>query len=57
MKTYGVQMFADITGVSIRTLQRWHNKGLLVADKTPGGRRFYTDKHKREVLGLPVAGT
>lgn len=37
--------FAKAVGVSVKTLQRWDNEGILKADRTPGGRRQYTAWH------------
>ena len=34
--------FSKLLGVSVRTLQRWDKKGLLVAYRTPTNRRYYT---------------
>lgn len=36
--------FADRIGVSVLTLQRWDNKGVFPAKRTPTGRRFYTQE-------------
>lgn len=33
---------ARLIGVSVRTLQRWDVDGVLVANRTPTNRRFYT---------------
>lgn len=38
----GPARFARMIGVSIKTLQRWDRKGILVAGRTPTDRRFYT---------------
>ena len=41
-KIYKPKEFAELLGVSVRTLQRWDKKGLLVAYRTPTNRRYYT---------------
>lgn len=41
---------AKILGVSIKTLQNWDNKGLLVAKRTPTNRRYYTRKQLEKFL-------
>ena len=42
---YKPREFAKSIGVSVKTLQRWDNEGILKADRTPGGRRQYTARH------------
>lgn len=44
-KNYKPNEFAKITGVSVKTLQKWDREGKLVAYRTPSGRRYYTEKH------------
>ena len=41
-KIYKPKEFAELLGVSVRTLQRWDKKGLLVACRPPTNRRYYT---------------
>ena len=45
------QQFADMIGVTVRTLQRWDNDGILVARRTPTNRRYYTMAQYREYIG------
>ena len=39
---YKPKDFAELLGVSVRTLQRWDNEGILKANRTPTNRRYYT---------------
>lgn len=41
-KIYKPKEFAELIGVSVKTLQRWDKKGLLIAYRTPTNRRYYT---------------
>lgn len=34
--------FAELFGVSVKTLQRWDREGILKANRTPTDRRYYT---------------
>lgn len=45
MENYKVSKFAEKIGVSIKTLQRWDRMGILIADRTPTNRRYYTNEH------------
>lgn len=38
---YSVNKASEILGVSISTLRRWEDEGLLIAERTPGGHRRY----------------
>jgi len=57
MKTYTPKEFAEKIGVAVRTLQRWDRDGQLVAGRTPGNRRVYTDAHLARVESLAKAQT
>ncbi len=48
LNTYKPQEFAEMIGVSVKTLQRWDNDGKLKAYRTPTDRRYYT--HKQYVV-------
>ena len=37
--------------VSVKTLQRWHREGILVAKRTPTDRRYYTEDQYLEYIG------
>lgn len=41
---YKPNQFAEMLGVSVKTLQRWDNDGKLIANRTPTDRRYYTHK-------------
>lgn len=42
MSNYKPQEFADMIGVSVKTLQRWDKDDKLKAYRTPTNRRYYT---------------
>ena len=51
MNTYNSAQFAKLTGVSVKTLQRWNREGRLKpAARTPGNRRLYTLEQLNQVL-------
>ena len=39
---YKPKDFAELVGVSVKTLQRWDRDGTLKANRTPTDRRYYT---------------
>ncbi|MCM0708153.1 MerR family DNA-binding transcriptional regulator, partial [Faecalicatena sp. BF-R-105] len=39
---YKPKDFAELIGVSVKTLQRWDREGILEANRTPTDRRYYT---------------
>ena len=39
---YKPKDFADLLGVSVKTLQHWDREGTLKANRTPTDRRYYT---------------
>jgi len=49
-KTYNVSEMAKLLKASVKTLQRWDREGKLIANRTPGNRRYYTDKQLRDFL-------
>lgn len=51
MSNYKPQKFAEMIGVSVKTLQRWDREGILKAYRTPKNRRYYTDKQYAEYAG------
>ena len=51
MNTYRISEFAEIIGVSVKTLQRWDRQKKLVPDRTPTNRRIYTEHHLSTALG------
>lgn len=50
MSNYKPKDFAEMIGVSVKTLQRWDREGILKAYRTPTNRRFYTDKQLSEYM-------
>ncbi len=42
---YSISEFAELAGVSVKTLQRWDRDGILKADRSVTNRRQYTDEH------------
>ena len=51
MNTYKPQEFAEMIGVSVKTLQRWDNEDKLKAYRTPTDRRYYTHKQYVDYMG------
>ena len=49
---YKPKEFAELLGVSVKTLQRWDREGTLTADRTPTNRRYYTYKQYLEFKGI-----
>jgi putative resolvase len=52
MNTYTVSQFAEMTGYSVKTLQRWDREQRLVPSRTPTNRRLYTDEHLLILRGM-----
>ena len=50
-KIYKPKEFAELIGVSVKTLQRWDKKGLLIAHRTPTDRRYYTYEQYLKYIG------
>lgn len=42
IKNYKPKDFAELIGVSVKTLQRWDRDGILKSNRTPTNRRYYT---------------
>ena len=51
MNTYKPQEFAEMIGVSVKTLQRWDNDKKLKAYRSPTDRRYYTHKQYVDYMG------
>lgn len=49
-KPITIGKFADMVGVSLRTLQRWDKDGILKAHRGPTNRRYYTQSQVEEAL-------
>ena len=54
MNTYKPCEFAKKLNVSVKTLQRWDNAGILKAQRSPTGRRYYTETQYLEYIGQPT---
>ena len=55
---YKPKDFAELLGVSVKTLQRWDREGTLKANRTPTDRRYYTyDQYFNAALNLRDALT
>ena len=44
--------FAELIGVSVKTLQRWDREGILEANRTPTDRRYYTYDQYLQFKGI-----
>lgn len=51
---YKPAAFAELLGVSVKTLQRWDKDGVLKAYRTPTDRRYYTYDQYLQFKGLKV---
>ena len=51
LKTYRLNEFSELINVSVKTLQRWDREGILIAKRTPTGRRYYTESQYLEFMG------
>lgn len=49
---YKPKDFAELLGVSVKTLQRWDREGILKANRTPTDRRYYTYDQYLQFKGL-----
>jgi putative resolvase len=47
---YKPHEFAEMLGVTVKTLQRWDKQGILKAYRTPTHRRFYTPKQYSDYI-------
>lgn len=55
MNTYKPNEFADMIGISVKTLQRQDNDGKLKAFRTPSNRRYYTHHQYVSYIGKIIA--
>lgn len=51
---YKPKEFAELLGVSVKTLQRWDRDGILKANRTPTDRRYYTYDQYLQFKGIKV---
>ena len=49
---YRPNEFANLAGVSVKTLHRWDSSGKLKPLRTIGGHRYYTDEHINQIKGI-----
>ena len=49
---YKPKNFAELLGVSVKTLQRWDREGTLKANRTPTDRRYYTYSQYLQFKGI-----
>ena len=49
---YKTKDFAELLGVSVKTLQRWDREGTLKANRTPTDRRYYTYSQYLQFKGI-----
>ena len=49
---YKPKDFAELLGVSVKTLQRWDRDGILKANRTPTDRRYYTYEQYLQFKGV-----
>lgn len=49
---YKPREFAELLNVSVKTLQRWDRAGILIANRTPTNRRYYTYEHYLQFKGV-----
>ena len=52
IKNYKPKDFAELLGVSVKTLQRWDRDGILKANRTPTNRRYYTYDQYLQFKGI-----
>ena len=51
---YKPKDFAELLGVSVKTLQRWDREGTLKANRTPTNRRYYTYDQYLQFKGINI---
>ena len=52
IRNYKPKDFAELLGVSVKTLQRWDREGILKANRTPTDRRYYTYDQYLQFKGI-----
>ena len=52
IKCYKSKDFADLLGVSVKTLQRWDREGILKANRTLTDRHYYTFNQYLQFKGI-----
>ena len=51
---YKPKDFAELLGVSVKTLQRWDRENILKANRTPTNRRYYTYDQYLQFKGIKI---
>ena len=51
---YKPKDFAELLGVSVKTLQRWDREGILKAKRTTTNRRYYTYDQYLQFKGINI---
>ena len=51
---YKPKAFAELLGISVKTLQRWDRDGILKANRTPTDRRYYTYDQYLQFKGIQI---
>ena len=51
---YKPKDFAELLGISVKTLQRWDREGTLKANRTPTDRRYYTYDQYLQFKGINI---
>ena len=51
---YKPKDFAELLGVSVKTLRRWDREGSLKANRTPTDGRYYTCDHYLQFKGINI---
>ena len=51
---YSPREFGRMVGRAVVTLQRWDRKGIFKANRTPTGRRYYTQEQYLQFVGQKV---
>ncbi|MBP3969858.1 MerR family transcriptional regulator [Bacillus sp. WL1] len=52
MKQYKPKEFSEMLNVSVKTLQRWDNQGVLTAYRNQKGRRYYTEELVQDLISI-----
>ena len=53
-KIYTPSQFANMINVTVKTLQRWDRKNILIAHRTITNRRYYTHTQYCEYMGIEI---
>lgn len=53
-KIYTPSQFANMINVTVKTLQRWDRKNILIAHRTITNRRYYTHTQYYEYMGIEI---